>query len=273
MRKLLFLITVSRLFADSPARPADALYAGWLDMYNLKFQQAHLRFASWEKVHPANPLGPVSHAAGYLFAEFARLGVLESELFVEDKTWLHRKKLQADPQARDRFLQELDRGDHLADSALASRDKDADALLAKSMILGLRADYLGMIEKQNLTPLRLTKESRVYSEKLLQIDPSNYDAYLGPGLENYLLSLKPAPLRMFLEWTGSKANRQAGVAQLRLTAAKGHLLEPFAKLLLAVAALRDKQTGMAKAILRELQQRFPDNPLYVKEIQRISTAP
>ena len=50
-------------------------------------------------------------------------------------------------------------------------------------------------------------------KKLLQKHPANYDAYLGPGVENYLLSLKPAPVRFFLQMTGAKADRQAGVEQ------------------------------------------------------------
>jgi hypothetical protein len=257
------------LFLFAPSVMADELYTGWLRMYDLQFDEAHQHFKTWERDHAANPMGPASHAAGYLFAEFARLGVLESELFVQDKNWLGRQKLHPDPQARDLFLQEVQRTDKLADSALALNSANEDALLAKSLALGLRADYFGMIEKQNLLPLKLTKESRTYAERLLKIDPTDYDANLGPGVENYLLSLKPAPIRMVLEWTGSKADRQAGVEQIKLTAARGHLLEPFAKLLLAVAALRDKQTDLAKGILRELHHRFPDNPLYLKEIERL----
>jgi hypothetical protein len=60
--------------------------------------------------------------------------------------------------------------------------------------------------------------------------------------------------------------------QLRLTAAHGSYLEPFAKLLLAVAALRDKNPEQARTLLRGLRDRFPHNDLYSRELSRLPTA-
>ena len=257
--------------APASPPPADDLYAGWLKMYDLKFPAAQQQFKAWEAAHPSDPMGPLSQAAGYLFAEFARLGVLESEMFTEDKPSCP-VKLNPDPAAKQEFGRQIIRADNLANTALAANGDNERALLVKSLSLGLQADYAAMIEKQNLLPLRLTKESRVVRRETLQAHPTNYDAYLGPGVENYLLSLKPAPIRFFLEMTGSKADRQAGVAALKLTAAHGHYLEPYAKLLLAVAAIRDKDDGAARGILAELHNRFPENPLYLQELQKLGRA-
>src|ERR1017187_542442 len=63
--------------------PENDLYAGWLKMYDLKFDDAHRSFAAWKQNDPGDSLGPASNAAAYLFSELARLGALESELFVE----------------------------------------------------------------------------------------------------------------------------------------------------------------------------------------------
>lgn len=260
------------LSADNAAVPGnDQLYAGWMKMYNLKFGEAHILFEGWEKAHPANPMGPVSHAAGYLFSEFARLGVLEAELFVGEGHFRGRQKLTPDSSLKGRFMESVGKVDQLADAALAANPKDVDALLAKSLALGLRGDYFAMIEGQSLGPLKFAKESRIVAERLRAADPSNYDSYLGPGFENYVLSQKAAIVRTVLSWTGSKTDRDAGVEQLRLCAEHGRYLEPFAKLLLAVASLRDKQPEPAKAILRELNQRFPENPLYLKELRNIES--
>ena len=79
-------------------------------MYNLDFQSAHQDFAAWERLHPQDPLGPVSQAAGYLFGEFARLGVLQSQLFTDDKTFEDRSKQTPDPRVRATFYAALDRG-------------------------------------------------------------------------------------------------------------------------------------------------------------------
>jgi hypothetical protein len=48
-------------------------------------------------------------------------------------------------------------------------------------------------------------------------------------------------------------------------------LEPFAKVLLAVAALRDKDRVRAQTILQELHNRFPGNTLYTHELSLLTT--
>jgi hypothetical protein len=257
-----------------PARAAGVvqekdLYAGWLKMYDLKFDEAHSVFAAWKQSHPNDPLGPASNAAAWLFSELARLGALESELFVDDSRFRARAKLRPDPARKALFVQEIAQADRLADAALQRSGANSNALFVKSMTLGLRADNAGLIEKQSLAALGYTKESRVYAERLILAKPDAADAYLGPGLENYLLSLKPAPLRILLRVTGSNVDRERGLEQIRETALHGHYLEPFAKLLLAVAALRDNNPARARELLGELHRRFPDNELYKREMDLI----
>src|SRR5262249_19901985 len=70
---------------------------GYRQMYDLNFDEAHRTFAQWEREHPADPLGPASNAAAYLFAEFDRLNILKSEFFVEDGLFRKRPKVAADP--------------------------------------------------------------------------------------------------------------------------------------------------------------------------------
>jgi len=250
--------------------PEDSeLYAGWLKMYDLRFDEAHRVFGAWKQSHPDDSLGPASNAAAYLFEELARLGALESELFVDDSRFKDRAKLRPDPARKALFVQEINQADRLADAALLRSGADFNALFVKSMTLGLRADNAGLIEKQSLAALSYTKESRVYAERLLKAKPEAADAYLGPGLENYLLSLKPAPLRVLLRVTGSNVDREKGLQEIRETALHGHYLEPFAKMLLAVAALRDNNPVRARELLGELHSRFPDNELYTREMDRI----
>jgi hypothetical protein len=258
--------------ADATVSSTDELYRGWLKMYDLKFDEAHRVFDPWKQTHPQDSLGPASDAAAYLFSELARLGTLESELFTDNTRFVDRAKLHPDPAVRTRFNNEIDRAEQLADAALKSSGTDQNALFAKSLTFGLRADYAGLVDKQDLTALKYTKDGRVYADKLMSVNPNAYDAYLGPGVENYLLSFKAAPVRVLLRWTGSRVDRETGLEQLRLTAQHGHYLEPFAKLILAVAALRDKNQARAKDLLQELHARFPNNQLYLKELNRVGSS-
>ena len=108
-----------------------------------------------------------------------------------------------------------------------------------------------------------------YADRLLHVNPDAFDAYLAPGIENYLLSLKPAPIRLLLRFSGANVDRQKGIEELQQTALHGYYLEPFAKLLLAVAALRDNHQSDARNILSELHRRFPDNELYTRELNQL----
>ena len=114
-----------------------------------------------------------------------------------------------------------------------------------------------------------TKQARAAAERLLAADPDFYDANLASGIENYLLSLKSAPIRWVLQISGCENDRQEGIEKLRLTAEKGRLFAPFAKLLLAVAALRDKDRGTARAQLAWLAEHFPLNRLFREELAKV----
>ncbi len=264
-----FVLALAGSSSAATAPEESELYAGWLRMYDLKFDEAHRVFAAWKQSHPDDSLGPASNAAAYLFSELARLGALESELFVDDSRFKDRAKLRPDPARNALFVQEIAQAERLADATLQRSGADSNALFVKSLTLGLRADNAALIEKQSLTALSYTKEARVFSERLLQAKAEAGDAYFGPGMENYLLSLKPAPLRVLLRVTGSNVDRERGLEEIRETALHGHYLEPFAKLLLAVAALRDNNPVRARELLAELHGRFPDNELYKREMDRI----
>jgi hypothetical protein len=238
-------------------------------MYNLDFAAAHETFKQWEQSHPDDPVGPTSNAAAYLFAEFDRLKILQFDLFTEDQKFERRPKLAPDPSVKTSFEGELTKSDQMANRELAINPKDSRALLALVMASGLRGDYAALIEKKNLAGLSYMKNSRGLAEKLLSVDPGCYDAYLAVGVENYLLSLNAAPVRWFLRLSGAQTDKAEGIEKLRLAAQKGNYFAPYARLLLSVAALRDKDPSTARDLLEGLAREFPQNDLYRKELARI----
>ena len=244
------------------------LDAGYRDMYDLQFDAAHGVFADWQRQHPDDPVGPASDAAAYLFSEFNRLHILELEFFADDRNFTSGPQLTPDPAVRQRFFAQLDRAQQLAAQRLARNANDKDALFARILALGLRGDYEALIEKRNLAGLSDMKEGRAVAQRLLQLDPAYGDAYLAVGVENYLLSLKPAPVRWILHITGAQTDKAAGLDNLRKTAGFGHFLQPYARLLLAIAALRDHDRATARALLSGLARQFPANTLYARELAK-----
>ena len=267
---LIFIASAGRALAVDSDLKSEEIYSAWLQMYDLKFEEAHRALERWQKVHPDDSLGPASDAAAYLFSELNRLGSLEAELFVDDNRFKNRKTLDPDARAKALFSERVDRADRLAESTLEKSNADARALFVKTLTHGLRADYVALIDGRGLTALSYTKAGRVYADRLLAADPEAFDAYLGSGIENYVLSLKPIALRLLFRLTGSQVDRETGLAKLRKTSSQGYYLEPFAKLLLAVAALRDNNREQARSILMGLRDRFPNNELYSRELDRLS---
>jgi hypothetical protein len=239
-------------------------------MYNLEFDAARRTFATWKSQNPDDPVGPASMAAAYLFAEFDRLNILQSEFFVHDTNFRgEHRALAPSTEMRASFDREIGQAQRIAARRLASNPRDTNALFASILALGLSSDYAALIEKRDLAALSAMKQSRQLSEKLLNIDPHYYDAYLAGGVENYMLSQKALPMRWLLRLSGAETDKLEGIRRVRLTAEKGHYLKPFARLLVAVAALRDKDIASARVILRDLSQQFPRNHLYSEELSRL----
>jgi hypothetical protein len=278
--KFVYLLCVGLLVflpSQSPAESSEppslsflpSLESGYREMYNLDFATAHQTFHAWELSHPNDPMGPASNATAYLFAEFKRLHILESELFTDNERFEKREKPVPDAAAKSAFEDELANADRLASTILSRSPQDTNAAFAKILANGLHGDYLALIEKRNIAGLGYMKTARSLAEKLIAADPTCYDAYLAVGIENYLLGVTPAPVRWILRLSGAQTNKDEGIAKLRLTAEKGRYLAPFARMLLAVVALRDKDRATARTLLASLSHEFPQNGLYQKELARI----
>jgi hypothetical protein len=245
------------------------LDGGFRRLYDLDFAGAQREFESWEKVNPDNPMGPVSEAAGVLFSEFDRLGVLDAQFYEDDSIFAARKKYEADPQKRTRFEQQLDRAETLAKARLSRDAHDLDALLAMTLANGLRSDFAALIEKRNLASLHYTKEATAWAQQLLAADPTCYDAHLASGVSRYIIGSMAAPVRWVLRLGGIAGDKAGGMAELQTTAAQGHLLAPFARILLAIAYVREKDLPRARELLLALQKDFPDNTLFGRELTRL----
>lgn len=264
---VLFAATTS--LSASSAFSASPLDSGYRDMYNLQFVDAHLQFQQWTSEHPEDPMGPVSDAAAYLFGEFERLHVIDVQLFANQDRFDSRSRLTPDPAVRKSFDDRLTQADHLADAALQHNPKDSRALYVKTLVCGMRSDYALMIDRSDLNALNYSKQASAWSRQALSANPTLYDAYLASGVENYMLSLKWAPLRWFLNLTGAGTSREEGIRLLKLTATQGHYLAPFARMMLAVAALRENHPQEARNILIDLKKEFPNNALYDRELALI----
>src|ERR1700678_1669047 len=251
----------------------SALDHGYSGLYNLDFAGAQKDFAAWEADHPDDPVGPVSEAAAFLFSEFDRLGILESQFYANDETFLGRPKVAADPEVRQRFQAAIARAETLARARFAKDPKDRDGLFAMTLASGLQADYAALIDHRTMDSLHYTKESSVWAAQLLAVCPDCYDVFLATGFSKYIVGSLYAPFRWLLRLGGLPGDRQGGLADFQLTAEHGRYLGPFARILLAIAYVRDKDKPRAIQLLIVLRAQFPANPLFGRELARLQPTP
>jgi hypothetical protein len=259
------------LSAAATEKVSSALDRGFRDLYDLNFAQAQREFGDWQRQFPSDPIGPASEAAGLLFSEFQRLGVLEAQFYESDKAFSARKKLSPDPAVREQFNAALERAESVARTRLARDPKDRDALFAMTLTSGLKADYAALIEKRNLASLHLTKSATNWAQQLLAVDPQCYDAHLASGISRYVIGTMAAPVRWILRIGGTSGDKQAGIAELQLAAQRGRYLAPFARILLAIAYVREKDKSRALLLLASLHDEFPHNPLFPREMARLGS--
>jgi hypothetical protein len=248
------------------AGKSDPLEEGFRLLYSLRFDDARARFAEDIHSRPDHPLGHSALAASYLFEEFYRQGVLGSEFFLDDERFLGGIKGKPDADRRNRFLGANMRSQQLAGERLMKNQNDADALLVLALAAGMHADYLAVLERRQMASLKYIREAEGHAKRLLAVKPDAYDAYLALGASNYIVGSLPAYKRFFLWFGGIRGQKELGLQQLEKTATGGHYVKPFAKILLALASLREKRPDRARKLLEELAVEFPGNPLYRKEL-------
>jgi hypothetical protein len=271
------LVALAVVLAALPVAATDAVIArppldhGFLLLYSLDFDGAHNIFAAWEQSHPDDPMGPTADAAGVLFSEFHRLGVLESQFFESDKRFENRPKHNTDPAIRDRFNAAIEKAQRLAQARLSKNPRDGDALLAMTLTNGLQGDYAALIEKRNIASLQFTKQATGWAQQTLAVDPTCYDAHLASGFSKFIIGSLNAPMRWLIRLGGLSGDKQEGIKELQLTAEHGRYLAPFANILLAMAYIHEHDKPRARELLATLRDQFPTNPLFAQEIARLDS--
>jgi hypothetical protein len=277
---LLLLLSPANCFArETPdvASPAfttvPELSAGFDLLYEQKFAEAREAFGNWESRNPDQPFGQVAVAASYLFEELYRQGVLTSDFFLNEKRFLHGIDGKPSAERMSHFREALTKARQLARERQKTDPKDGEALFALTLAAGMESDALSILDKKHLDGLKRMKEANEYAKQLLAQHPDTADAYIAPGIANYIIgSLNPG-FRFALWFGGIHGDKKLGMEQVSKTAENGRYLRPFAKIMLALAARREKQNVLAQKLLRELSAQYPDNELFASEYAKAMGLP
>lgn len=259
--------------SDSAFTEVPELKEGFRLLYVQKYPDAREKFSAWTSEHPSDPFGFVATAASYLFEEFYRQGVMTSDFFLDDKKFLRGIEGKPNPERMKNFLAALEQARKLAKGRLAENKNDAPALFSLTLAAGMESNANSILERKHVEGLKRMKEANEHAKLLLAQRPDASDAWVAPGSANYIIGCLSGGVRMVLWFGGIHGDKKLGMELVGKTAEKGRYLEPFAKVLLALAARREKQDALAKKLLHELTEEFPDSPLFAAEYAKVMGRP
>ena len=245
--------------------PIPELTSGFELLYTQKFPEAREKFMDWESQHPQEPFGDVAIAASFLFEEFYRQGVLTSDFFLNEKRFLSGIDGKPDPVLMGKFQDALTKTRALANQRLKENAKDQEALFALTLSAGMESDADMILRKERLEALKLLKQANEYAKLLLAQRPDANDAYVALGSANYIIGSLSGGMRFMLSFGGIHGDKRLGMQQLGKSADSGLYLRPFAKIMLALAARREKQDALGQKLLKELSEEFSASPLFAAE--------
>ena len=241
------------------------LKAGYQLLYEQKFPEARAIFEEWAAKNPTEPFGQVSIAASYLFEEFYLQRVLTSDYFLDDKRFLGGITGTPDPDRIKAFEEATVKARALAAVRLKQNKRDPEGLYAMTLSAGMQSDADSMLLKKHYDALKHLKEANANAEVLLADHPDAYDVYVAPGVAYYVIGSLSGSARFILWFGGVHGDKSLGMSKVGKTAENGNYLKPFAQILLALSARREKKTELAVKNLKELTEEFPGNPVYESE--------
>ncbi len=276
---LLLLSPVVNFARETPGVQSPAfttvpeLSAGFDLLYRQRFAEAREAFASWESRNPQEPFGQVAIAAAYLFEELSRQGVLTSDFFLNEKKFLHGIEGSPDSERMSHFRDAIARACELARERQKTNPKDGEALLALTLAAGMESDAESILQKRHLAGLKSMKKANGYAKELLAQYPDATDAYVATGIANYVIGSQSGSTRFALWFGGIHGDKKLGMEQVARTVEDGRYLRPFAKIILALAARREKQDTLAQRLFGELTKQYPDNEQFASEYAKAMSVP
>ena len=260
---------VSPDFSISASSSRQLEEQGFDHFYSLEYDQAIQIFEKLRDSEPDNPAWYNDLASAYFYRKLHRAGALQGDLFAGSNRFFRMKKIPPEETFERQFKQTNQKAISLCEKRLSRNRNDEAALYDCGVAHATRAAYLGLVERAKFETLASAREASEYHSKLARLSPYRYDAYLIPGLYEYVLGSLPGSLKFLLYFAGLSGNKLRGIQAVESTANFGTRSRQDAKILLAIMYRREKRHEDARRTMSELAEAYPRNCIFPLEIASI----
>ena len=234
-------------------------------MYNLRFPEAKETFATLSETSPESPAGPYYEAAVLWMEELTRRGGMTGATFRTSRFWSRTRREPLPEGFRERLFERIEETMRRADVRLSNDARDTDALYFKGFAESIMAAYYVALEQSFYKAYRSGKKAQSLHQQVLEIDPEYSDACLIPGVFRYTVATLPRSVRFLAFLVGVRGAKDEGLSLIERAADEGARSQWAGRLALGVIYGMEKRHSDAIRVLEELEDSFPDNPMYVLE--------
>ncbi|MEW5978532.1 MAG: hypothetical protein AB1898_22275 [Acidobacteriota bacterium] len=227
-------------FALTP--DVDRIIRSGLDhMYHLDLQAADRQFDELVRRFPDHPIG-------YMYkAELVWWQALRDK---------NNKKLQ------DRFDEYTDKAIDAGNALIKKSPGDFHGHLYLASAYGNRTRFKVTVTKSYFGAMRSGMKGNDQNQQACALRPNYVDCLIGIGAYNYFAGSLPAVIKPFAWMLGARGDREQGLKQLELAAAKGEYGQTEAKIVLLGVYYNEKRFDDYHRLLTALIDQYPSNHVF-----------
>jgi len=237
---LIFLAAIlsSIAYGSIPDRLEQLILEGKIHFYNFKIPKAQQTFKVIQQEFPDYP-------HGYFYESYITLII-----YTQDMT-------------NDSLITTLEQQVDKAIDVANEYQKGIEDNTAANFHLGLCYGVKGIYQVMNRSYLGsffTGRKAKGYLEKVVRLDSTYYDAYLGLGIVHYYLDLMPGIVKFLAGILGFDGDRELGRREILLTANNGKFFEEeayFTYYVIRYFLEGDKQNAIEK--IEEMSHKYPGN--------------
>ncbi len=219
------------------------------NVYNLEFEKAEAEFSTLVALRPGHPAGPFFHAM---------------------VTWWRIMVDMENRQYDEGFYETLESVVAMCDSMLGQDENDIEAIFFKGGAIGFEG-RLRFHRDDWLAAANAGRKALPLVRRANDLDPTNYDIYLGTGIYNYYASVIPEeypvvkPLLLFIP----AGDKKKGLRDLTTAGERARYAAVESMyFLMQIYYMYERDYAKALALADTLHTRFPGNMVFHKYLGR-----